>query len=161
MAASVRCRVKVSLRVCAAADDSMHDARRQTHAYRPQPITSSSSRPRTSRMPRSVRPCLAASHTFRPYADTFVPSFSPEGYLDETKRLYGVLNIRLDGRDWLAGSGRGSYSVADINAFPWCVCGVAIHRRPPSASRPRANHWLAGCPPMGSPASRAWKNGRT
>ena len=43
----------------------------------------------------------------------------PEGYLDETKRLYGVLNIRLGGRDWLAGSGRGTYSIADMNAFPW------------------------------------------
>ena len=41
------------------------------------------------------------------------------GYLDETKRLYGVLNIRLGGRDWLAGSGRGTYSIADMNAFPW------------------------------------------
>ena len=43
------------------------------------------------------------------------------GYLDETKRLYGVLDIRLNGREWLAGRGRGSYSIADMNAFPWCV----------------------------------------
>ena len=46
------------------------------------------------------------------------------GYLDETKRLYGVLEIRLSqDRDWLAGPGRGTYSIADINVFPW----IRIH----------------------------------
>ncbi|CDO68256.1 hypothetical protein BN946_scf184842.g19 [Trametes cinnabarina] len=42
-----------------------------------------------------------------------------QGYLEETKRLYGVLNVRLAGREWLAGPGQGKYSIADINAFPW------------------------------------------
>jgi glutathione S-transferase len=44
----------------------------------------------------------------------FVP-----GYLDETKRLYGVLDIRLKDRDYLAGPSRGTYTIADINVFPW------------------------------------------
>lgn len=34
-----------------------------------------------------------------------------------------MLNIRLAGRDWLAGAGRGKYSIADINVVPW----VRIH----------------------------------
>ena len=41
------------------------------------------------------------------------------GYLDETKRLYGVLEIRLANRDYLAGSGKGKYSIADVKAFCW------------------------------------------
>ncbi|KAG8796876.1 glutathione S- transferase, nitrogen catabolite repression regulator [Serendipita sp. 398] len=48
--------------------------------------------------------------------------FSPyaiERYINETKRLYSVLEIRLNGREYLAGPGKGTYSIADINAFPW------------------------------------------
>ncbi|KAJ3736448.1 glutathione S-transferase C-terminal-like protein [Lentinula guzmanii] len=46
------------------------------------------------------------------------------GYLDETKRLYGVLEIRLgQDRDWLVGPGRGVYSIADINVLAW----VRVH----------------------------------
>jgi glutathione S-transferase len=48
---------------------------------------------------------------------------SCSGYVDETKRLYGVLEIRLKDRDWLAGPGRGKPSLADWNALPW----VRVH----------------------------------
>jgi glutathione S-transferase len=41
------------------------------------------------------------------------------GYTDETKRLYGVLQIRLKGREYLAGPGKGRYSIADMNAVGW------------------------------------------
>lgn len=36
-------------------------------------------------------------------------------YMNETIRLFGVLNEQLDGRDYIA----GDYSIADIAAVPW------------------------------------------
>jgi GSH-dependent disulfide-bond oxidoreductase len=37
-------------------------------------------------------------------------------YVAESKRLLGVLNQRLEGRDWILGD---TYSIADIATFPW------------------------------------------
>jgi GST-like protein len=37
-------------------------------------------------------------------------------YLDESKRLLGVLEQRLHGRDWVMGE---QYTIADIAIFPW------------------------------------------
>jgi glutathione S-transferase len=64
-----------------------------------------------------------ANH-FNRYAPEKIP-YAQKRYTDETKRLYGVLQIRLgDGnRDWLAGPGKGKYSIADVNAWGW----VRIH----------------------------------
>jgi glutathione S-transferase len=50
--------------------------------------------------------------------------YAKKRYQDETKRLYNVLNIGLEDREWLVGPGKGTYSVADINVIPWYV---AIH----------------------------------
>ncbi|MBX9859446.1 MAG: glutathione S-transferase N-terminal domain-containing protein [Sphingomonas sp.] len=36
-------------------------------------------------------------------------------YLDETKRLLGVMNVALEGRDWFM----GDYSIADISMLGW------------------------------------------
>ena len=38
-------------------------------------------------------------------------------YTNEAKRLYNVMDRRLDGREWIAG---GDYSIADMAVFPWC-----------------------------------------
>ncbi|MDM8349369.1 glutathione S-transferase N-terminal domain-containing protein [Pseudomonas sp. sp1636] len=37
-------------------------------------------------------------------------------YVEEAKRLLGVLDRHLDGRDWIMGE---AYSIADIATFPW------------------------------------------
>jgi len=55
---------------------------------------------------------------FAKFAPEDIP-YAKKRYLDETKRLYGVLEIRLQDRDWLVGPGRGTYSVADVNVLPW------------------------------------------
>ncbi|KAF9534851.1 glutathione S-transferase [Crepidotus variabilis] len=45
--------------------------------------------------------------------------YAKKRYLDEAKRLYGVLDIRLKDHDFLAGASRGKYSIADIKTFAW------------------------------------------
>lgn len=41
-------------------------------------------------------------------------------YLEETKRLYSVLEIRLSKADWLAGD---KYTIADIANYTWVRAG--------------------------------------
>ena len=42
--------------------------------------------------------------------------YAIERYVKETNRLYGVLNRRLEGRDFIAGD---DYSIADMMSWPW------------------------------------------
>jgi len=58
-----------------------------------------------------------ANHFYR-YAPQQIP-YGVKRYQDETKRLYSVLESRLTGRDYLAGPGKGKYSIVDINVWPW------------------------------------------
>jgi GST-like protein len=51
---------------------------------------------------------------FRHYASEKV-SYAVDRYTDEVARLFGVLNKRLEGREYLA----GAYSIADIASFSW------------------------------------------
>ena len=59
-------------------------------------------------------PMLGQAHHFRIYAQEKIP-YAIERYTGEAKRLYGVLDRRLDGRDHLA----GDYSIADIATVTW------------------------------------------
>ncbi|KAJ3886674.1 glutathione S-transferase C-terminal-like protein [Lentinula edodes] len=66
-----------------------------------------------------VGPMQGQLNHFRNAASEVVP-YALNRYLNEVKRLYSVLDIRLNqDRDYLAGPGRGMYSIADMNVLPW------------------------------------------
>jgi len=65
-----------------------------------------------------VGPMQGHAHVFyRYFPEKIQPAI--DRYQHETKRLYSVLNDRLKDRDYLAGPGRGEYSIADIANWPW------------------------------------------
>ncbi|SIR06641.1 GST-like protein [Rhizobium sp. RU20A] len=56
-------------------------------------------------------------HFFKYAADKVANNSYPmERYRDESKRLLGILEERLKGREWLMGD---DYTIADIATFPW------------------------------------------
>jgi GST-like protein len=59
-------------------------------------------------------PMLGQVHHFVKYNAGKAP-YAEERYLKEAHRLYGVLNKRLDGREYVA----DDYSIADIAIWPW------------------------------------------
>jgi GSH-dependent disulfide-bond oxidoreductase len=61
-----------------------------------------------------VGPMFGQTHHFLRAAKEQVP-YAIDRYSKETQRLYGVLNERLKGRDFLA----DGYSIADIATYPW------------------------------------------
>ena len=65
-------------------------------------------------------PMAGQAHHFRRFAPRKIP-YGIKRYTEETGRLYGVMNRRLRGRDYLAGR---SYSIADMA----CWCWVASYR---------------------------------
>lgn len=63
-------------------------------------------------------PTLGQVHHFVKY-NKGKSEYSEVRYTSEAHRLYMVLDTRLEGRDFIAGEGRGSYSIADIACWPW------------------------------------------
>ena len=63
-------------------------------------------------------PMLGQVHHFVKY-NAGKSAYAEERYSKEAKRLYGVLNRRLEGRDFITGSGKGEYSIADMACWPW------------------------------------------
>lgn len=57
-------------------------------------------------------------HFFKYAKDKCDHPYPVERYTNEAKRLLGVLDKRLEGREYLA----GDYSIADIATFPWVNC---------------------------------------
>jgi GST-like protein len=61
-------------------------------------------------------PMAGQNHHFSQYAPEKLP-YAINRYVNETNRLYGVLNKRLADRPFVA----GDYSVADMAIYPWIV----------------------------------------
>jgi GST-like protein len=61
-------------------------------------------------------PMLGQNHHFSRYAPEKIP-YAVDRYVNETNRLYGVLNKRLADRPYVA----GAYSIADMACYPWIV----------------------------------------
>ena len=60
-------------------------------------------------------PMLGQNHHFAHYAPEKIP-YALDRYVKETSRLYGVLNKRLTGREFILGK---QYTIADMAAYPW------------------------------------------
>jgi len=65
----------------------------------------------------SVGPMFGQVGYFYKFAGSQIEDKRPlERYRDESKRLLGVLEDRLDGRQWIMGD---AYTIADISLFGW------------------------------------------
>lgn len=61
-------------------------------------------------------PMLGQNGHFNIYATEKIP-YAQERYVNESRRLYGVLDKQLAGREFIA----GGYSIADMACYPWVV----------------------------------------
>ena len=61
-------------------------------------------------------PMAGQNHHFAVYAPEKIP-YAIDRYVNETNRLYGVLDRRLADREYVA----GDYSIADMASYPWIV----------------------------------------
>ncbi|MEM7725626.1 MAG: glutathione binding-like protein [Cyanobacteria bacterium P01_A01_bin.45] len=61
-------------------------------------------------------PMAGQNHHFNKYAPEKI-DYAINRYVTETKRLYGVIDKQLEGREYL----HGNYSIADMACYPWIV----------------------------------------
>lgn len=84
-----------------------------------------------------------ANHFLR-FAKEKIP-YGIQRYIGESERLYGILDARLsNGREYVAGDGKGKYSVADISLLGWAniaeLSGIDL-----SGQFPNVAAWLDRC----------------
>lgn len=68
-----------------------------------------------------IGPMLGQANHFATQAPEQFP-YAIKRYIDESIRLIGVLNTRLENREFLA----GEYSIADIATYPWVAAGWPV-----------------------------------
>lgn len=79
-----------------------------------------------------------------------------ERYVNETKRLLGVLDKHLDGKVYLVG---GAYSIADMAIWPWLYCIIKFYEAQDLVeldSRKNVMRWYESC--SSRPASQKAMN---
>jgi GST-like protein len=81
-------------------------------------------------------PMLGQNHHFGIYAPEKIP-YAIKRYQDETHRLYGVLDRRLEDRDYVA----GDYSIADMAILGWARGWERQGMK--AADFPRVMDWMA------------------
>ncbi len=81
-------------------------------------------------------PMAGQNHHFVQYAPVQI-QYAIDRYVNETNRLYGVLNKRLAGRDYIA----GDYSIADMACHPW----IKLHKNQKQklGDFPHLSRWFA------------------
>ena len=86
-----------------------------------------------------VGPFFGQTHHFNRFAKEKIP-YAIDRYVNEVKRLIGVLDKQLVGREFVA----GAYSIADIAIYPWVR---AVMERgltgADAATYPQVTRWLA------------------
>jgi GST-like protein len=80
-------------------------------------------------------PMAGQAHHFRLYAPEKIP-YAIDRYTNECRRLYGVMEQRLEGRDFLC----GSYSIADMASVGWVRPWVRQGQDPDEF--PNVKRWL-------------------
>jgi GST-like protein len=63
-----------------------------------------------------VGPMAGQAHHFRLYAREKIP-YAIDRYTNEMRRLYRIINKRVEKQDYLA----GAYSIADMAVYPWAI----------------------------------------
>ena len=81
-------------------------------------------------------PMAGQAHPFRLYAPEKIP-YAIERYTNECRRLYGVLNKKLEGRDYIC----GDYSIADMACVGWTKPWERQGQNPDEF--PNVKAWLA------------------
>lgn len=81
-------------------------------------------------------PMAGQNHHFGTYAPEQIP-YAIDRYVRETKRLYGVLDRRLEGRAFIAGD---DYTIADMACYPWIV--PHERQRQNLADHPNLRRWF-------------------
>lgn len=81
-------------------------------------------------------PMLGQAGHFKRAAPDKIP-YAIERYTNEAKRLFGVLDRQLDGKDYIT----GAYSIADMMSYPWTLTSTWLEI--PVDDFPNVARWQA------------------